>query len=59
MAKKKTGAEVHAGTGGNDTGPALPEDSGAATSAAAELPFSDMIARWLDDGDKLHECVQE
>ncbi len=43
----------------DDANPALPEDGGAAAAASAEHPFSDMIARWLDDGDKLHERVHE
>ncbi len=59
MAKEKAGAEDHAGTGKKDTNPALPEDGGTAAAATAELPFSDMIARWLDDGDKLHERAHE
>src|SRR2546430_9812873 len=59
MAKEKAGAEDHAGTGQKDTNPALPEDNGAAAAATAEVPFSDMIARWLDDGDKLHERAHE
>jgi hypothetical protein len=56
MAKKKA---RHGRAGKNDANPALPEDGGAAAAASAELPFSDMIARWLDDGDKLHERVHE
>ena len=48
--------------------PALPEEVGSKVTAAtasapqrrrdrqrAELPFSEMISRWLDDGDRLHE----
>jgi hypothetical protein len=30
-------------------------EGGGSTAAAAELPFSDMISRWLDDGERLHE----
>src|SRR3954469_7906100 len=59
MAKKKAGAKDQAKTGQKDTNRALPEDSSAAAAATAELPFSDMIARWLDDGDKLHERAHE
>ena len=55
MAKQKVADRA----GENDANPALPEDDGTATVAGAELPFSDMIARWLDDGDKLHERVHE